>query len=453
MSVAHLTAPERTLLRCREYGEIDVPLERLLQADGALRVAEKVLDQYVTADFKGGRIRLRAKGISGIFALTDDITVQVRPRFPLSNLTHMVSVCGYVPTVLAALREYRVTDHWQDWILDVLTDALLIAVESIEERGLLRTYRRRTDSSSFPHGRIEMTATVNRFASRGIKHKAGYSWFEKTADNAANRCLKAAVELLHHRCRTRHLSGDVRTRITRLGNMLRLFEEVADDRHGKCLDDPVVRGTAPLPESRLYYRPALDLATAVIRRQGLDLDSPTGSVSAGSLLVKTEDLFESFVRLSLQRTFTNHPEFSVLDGNIEPGRRPLYKELRSEEKESLPDHAAIATGNVPTATPDILVSRPDGSVPLVADVKYTEVTRYAERDELEQVMLYGVRYASRIAMTIHPRRKNADGGLVIAGRIGGVLVAQYRVDLAVSDLDAEMAAMSDSLADLVAATS
>jgi 5-methylcytosine-specific restriction enzyme subunit McrC len=453
LPVTHLTAPERTIVRCTEYGEIDVAFDRLVGANGGLRIAEDVLDQYVTADFKGGRVRLRAKGVSGIFALTDDITVQVHPRFPLNSLTHMVSVCGYVPTALAALREYRVTDHWQDWMLDVVTDALLIAVETIEEQGLFRTYRRRTDSSSYPHGRIEITATMNRFASRGINHKAVYSWFERTVDNPVNQCLKAAAKFLHHGHRTRQLSADVRTRIARLGNILRLFEEVSEDRHHKCLDDPIVQGAAALPEARLYYRPALDLAAAVLRGHGLDLDSSTGAVSAGSLLVKTEDLFESFVRLSLQRAFMDHPGLSVLDGNTLPGRRPLYDQLSSEESESLPEHAALTTGNMPTATPDILVTRPDGSVPLVADVKYTKVTRYAERDELEQVMLYGVKYASHVALTIHPRRKSAAGGLVIAGRIGDVLVAQYRVDLAASDLDSEMAAMADSLANLVVATS
>ena len=52
----------------------------------------------------------------------------------------------------------------------------------------------------------------------------------------------------------------------------------------------------------------------------------------------------------------------------------------------------------------------------------------------------------------HPRRHNADGGLVVSGTIGDVLVAQYRVDLAADDLDAEMVAMAQSLEALIAAT-
>jgi len=242
----------------------------------------------------------------------------------------------------------------------------------------------------------------------------------------------------------------VRQRIARLGNALRLLEEVPDDPHRKCLEDPVVRGLAQLPEARLYYRPGLDLAVAVLRGQGFDLDATSGTIAAGSLLVKTEDLFEDFVRLSLQDALADHPELSVLDGNIDPGKRPLYAHLSAEESDSLPQHTPVAPGDAPNVNPDVLFTRLDESVPLVADVKYTNVTRYAERDELEQVMLYGVRYASPIVLTIHPRRRNTDGGLIVAGRIGGILVAQYRIDLAADDLDAEMATMSDSLVELIA---
>ncbi|MFT8179766.1 5-methylcytosine restriction system specificity protein McrC [Mycobacteroides chelonae] len=448
----HLTASSRLLVPCREYGDIDVPPNRLIRADGTLRITDEVLKHYVTGDFKDGRFRLRAKGVSGIFALTEDITVQVRPRFPLTNLTHMVSVCGYAPTALAAMREYKLTDDWQDWMLDVVTDSLLVAVRTMEELGLLRTYRRRTDSGSYPHGHIEMSVTINRFAARDVNHKAVYTWWEKTPDNPPNRCIKAAIQHLYRLNRTRLFSGDMRPRIARLGNALRLLEEVSDDPHRKCLEDPVVRGLTQLPEARLYYRPGLDLAVAVLRGQGFDLDATTGTIAAGSLLVRTEDLFEDFVRLSLQRALADHPELSVLDGNVLPGRRALFEDLAPEELKALPEHAMVQ-GGAHTATPDIIITRPDGSVPLVADAKYTRVTGNADRGEIEQVLLYGVRYTSPVVLTIHPRQKNTDGGLVVAGRIGDILVAHYRVDLAAADLDSEMNAMADSLTNLVAATS
>lgn len=449
----HLAAPERQFVTCKEYAEIQVAPEQVMTSGGQLRIPDEVLNHYVATDFKDGRLRVRALGVSGVFALTDDITVQVRPRFPLTNLTHMVSVCGYVPTALAAMRTYSPTDKWEDWMLDVVTDAFLVATETIEERGLLRTYRRRIDESSYPHGRIEVGATINRFASRGIDHKATYSWFEKSADNPANRCLRAAALQLHGLYRSKALEKGVRERISRLGNALRLLEEASDDRRRSFMDDSLVRGGAELPESREYYRPALDLAMIALQGRGLDLDAAGGPVSMGSLLVKTEDLFESFVRLSLQRALSEHPELSVLDGNVAPGKRALYRGIVPGVIASLPPHSPVGAGQAPDATPDVLFEDVTGHFPLVADVKYTNAHRYAERSELEQVMTYGVRYRSPVVLTIHPRRHNADGGLVVSGNIGDILVAQYRVDLAADDLDAEMIAMAQSLEALIAATS
>lgn len=452
-AVVHLTAAGRTLIRCREYGVIEVEPERVMLPDGSLRILAGVLGKYVTADFKDGRLRLRANGVSGLFALTEDITVQVRPRFPLTNLTHMTAVCGHVPTALPALREYRRTDRWQDWMLDVVADALLTALDVIEDHGLLRTYRRRTESSSYPHGRIEMAPTIRRFAARGVNHKAVYSWFERTADNPPNRCLKDAVSQLHSRYSARPREGD-RHRITRLGNALRILAEVSADPHHKSLNSSQVRGTAALPEARAYYRPALDLAVSVLQGDGFDLDASTGSLLAGSLLVKTEDLFEQFIRLSLRRALLGHPGVQVEGGNAEPWKRALYTGVPDDVLGRLPPHQLASAGapkSGPTATPDIVFATPDGSFPLVADVKYTKVHTYADRDELEQVLLYGVRYSSPAVLTIHPRRPDTVGGLVISGRVGDILVAQYRVDLAADDLDAEMVTMGETLAELIAA--
>ena len=73
----HLTTPGRQLVACKEYAEIPVSPADLLGADGALRVAEGVLNRYVDVDFADGRLRVRARGVSGVFALTDEVSVQV----------------------------------------------------------------------------------------------------------------------------------------------------------------------------------------------------------------------------------------------------------------------------------------------------------------------------------------------------------------------------------------
>lgn len=191
--------PAWRIIPCKEYGRIDVAPEDVLGSDGRLNLAPGVLNKYVRADFADDAFRLSALGVSGLIPLTDRIAVRVRPRFPLSGLTHMVTVCGYSPAPLAVLRDYHATDRQEDWLLDVMTEGLLSTIDAISLKGLLRTYVRRAEVGSYPHGRINTTASMLRFAAHGINHKAEYSWFERTADNPPNRCLKSAVVSLHSR--------------------------------------------------------------------------------------------------------------------------------------------------------------------------------------------------------------------------------------------------------------
>ncbi|MEV8238330.1 hypothetical protein AB0P23_24050 [Rhodococcus sp. NPDC077669] len=442
------SARGRKVLTAQEYGPIDVDPGDVIGPDGRLALTPGVLGKYVRADFKNNELRLSAMGVTGLIPLTDRLTVQVRPRFPLRNLTYMVSVCGYTPTVLSALREYTSTDQFDDWMLDVMADALIAAFETITLNGLLRTYHRRTEVSSYPHGRIDTTATLLRLASRGINHLAQYSWFERTIDNPPNRCLKSAMTMLHRRYLRHDRHRGSRARIAKLGEALRVLHTVTLEPQPFSLDDQQVRGTLPLPETRNYYRPALELAIAILTGRGISLDASTGTISMQSLLVKTEDLFEEFVRLSLQRSLAERPGLFVLDGNNAPGKLPLYEDLSPAERALLPDHAMPQGGKAPEANPDIVFRLEDGSHPVVFDVKYTEVHSYTPRSEMEQVLLYGLRYRSPVALTIHPLRSGTPG-LHIAGRIGTVIVAQYRVDLAAQELDAEMEKMALCIAEFI----
>ena len=446
-SAAPLTL--RRIVSCREYGRIEVEPNQVLAPDGRLRLAAGVLNKYVRADFNDSGVQLWAKGVVGLFPLTDDIALQVRPRFPLRNLTHMVNACGRAPTVLSALREYLPTQQSSDWLLDVLADSLLAGLETIAANGLLRTYVIRTEVSAYPHGRIDTTATVLSQTSRGIDHRAQYSWFERTVDNPPNRCLKGAVAFLYMRYLHAPRRSGVRVRIARLGDAMRMLKNVATEKHPNSVNDPQVRGARLLPVSRAYYRPALDLAVVVLTGRAVNLDEYGLGIRLPSLLVNTEDLFEDYVRLSLQRAFGGDPQLTVLDGSRDPGVLSLYEEVSEERRQDLPDHVSLLDGSAATAEPDIVL-RMNGAHPLVADVKYTNVRWHADRSEVEQVVLYGLRYNSPVVMTVHPKRADSTKGLHLSGHIGSLIVMQYRVDLGAEDLEAEMFEMAESLRVLIA---
>lgn len=437
--------PIPQVLEAREYGVIPVAPGQLLTGDGRLTLRPGVLNHYVRVAFKADRVQLYALGFVGLIQITDEVIVQVRPRFPVRNLTLMVEACGYLPCAIETLRQYQANVPRKEWIDDVLADSFLDAFDRISLYGLLKTYRRQSEDGSFPHGRINVKGSMSRYAARGINHRVEYSWFERTADNPPNRCLKSAALLLHSRYVHAERRSGVRTRLGRIGNVLRALRDVEAD---PSLDDPQVRGYAALPESRSYYRPALDLAVAILNDSGINLDNDAGSVTLPSLLIKTEALFEDFVRTELTQLLGDEPGLSVLDGNKEPGRLPLYEELDRAELLALPPHQTPRADN-PRANPDLVFKLDDGSYPLIADLKYTEVSEYAERSSVEQVIVYAVRYRSPIALTIHPRTAGATKGLHVAGRIGSIVTAHYRVDLGAADLRAEMREMAKTLSLLI----
>lgn len=446
--LSHVTEPEWTIVTTAEYETISLSAEEILGPGGRLNLASGVINRYVKPGFSDGIVSLSAQGVLGLIPITNHVAVQVRPRFPIRNLTHMLTVTGRPTTILPALRDYKTTEQSSAWIVDVMADALLLAIDTISSGGLLRDYHRRIESGSYPHGRIDMTTTATRLAARGVNHEVQFSWFERTADIAPNRCVKAALMTLHgHYARDPHRAG-VRSRIARLANALRLFEEVEPESWRTSLADPIVRGTAQLPQSRSYYRPTLDLAVAILTGRGIDIDTDSDDLAAPTLLVEMEDLFEDFVRVSLQSAMSSHPDLSVLDGNAE-GKKKLYEPILATELSSLPTHRLVR-GRVRDAQPDIVFRRLQDQYPLIADAKYTNVVDYAKRTEVEQVVLYGHRYKSPVAMTIHPRLPDSEKGLFIAGRIGSTIVAQYRLDLGAPDLVTEVREMADTISGLIA---
>jgi len=424
-----------------EYGRIDVAPADVVGADGRLLLLPGVLNNYVRVDYRDGELRVSALGYCGLIPLTATMSVAVRPRFPLRNLSRMVAACGYPPAVVQVLRGYATTDGRDDWLVDVLADALLDEFEVISGEGLLRKYVERSDSSTAPHGRIAAGRTMSSFVSRGITYKAHHSWWERTADNPENRVIRAAFSWLHqHYVRAERRSG-VRHRISRIATALHRLAEVSADRRLDCLTDPVVRGARPLPQTRAYYRGALDLAVLIVLNRGVSLEGPGGALLLPSLLIKTEDLFEDYVRQRLQASFPGRGDLELLDGNT-TGRVTLFEDLEEQQVVALGGLGIPLPPSGAYAKPDLVLRSPRGTYPLVGDVKYTAVTPATGRDAVEQVILYGQRYRSPITMTVHPRQSNQTGGLHIAGRVGGTLVAQYRVDLDAEDLDAEVDEMA-----------
>jgi 5-methylcytosine-specific restriction enzyme subunit McrC len=407
----------------REYEPVDVPLSDLLDARGRLRLNSDVEAKgYFTVQLVKGLVRLQARGFVGLIPLNDRVVIDVKPRVPVASLGRLLRISGYIPSSLGAERAYAKDPAWNESLVDLYARWLVSRIDVIASAGLLRIYDRREETSSFPRGRIRTEATHTRLRPRGVRHRAVSSWFERTADNPANRCLKYAVWFLAGRLSIMgSRTASRRELLQRLNTLYGLFSSIPLDHSLAFLDDPFVSGARRLPSLREYYRPALDLGVAIIRRHAMDIEAKHQIFDLPSLVLDMNKIFESYVRNTLQVEEAKvNLEVEILDGNT-AGKKLLFDDPPSED-----------------ATPDIVYRDGDGRWPLVIEVKNVPVEGGSSRAAIEQVITYAATYRCSCVVLAHPRGTHQTwSGLRLQGNIGELAVYQYGFDLGAEDLESQ----------------
>lgn len=424
----------------REYDPVDVPLSDLLNAKGNLRLNPDVESKgYFTIQLTKGAVRLQARGYVGLIPLNDRVVIDVKPRVPVGNLGHLLRVSGYVPSSLGAERPYATDPTWNESLVDLFAGWLAARVDVIASEGLLLLYEQREEATSFPRGRVLADATLTQLRSRGIRHQAVSSWFARTADNPANRCLKYAIWFIAGRLAILgSRTASRRLLLQRLGALYELFSSVPLDHSLSFLSDPLVTGARAAPSLRRYYRPALDLAVAIVRRYAVDVEVTGRGVDLPSMVLDMDSVFEGYLRNTLQAEAARvGGGIDVLDGNA-AGKKPLFDNPPSEN-----------------ATPDIVFrAAAEHRWPLVIEVKNVPVSGNSSRGAIEQAVTYAAAYRCNQVVLAHPRARNQGGvGLRPQGRIGDLAVYQYVFDLEAPDLLAEELKFADSMFDLCATDS
>ncbi|MDQ3725283.1 MAG: McrC family protein [Actinomycetota bacterium] len=431
---ARSPAKHPIVYRAREYDPIDVPLSDLLNAKGRLRLNPDVESKgYFTIQLTKGAVRLQARGYVGLIPLNDRVIIDVKPRVPVANLGHLLRVSGYVPSSLGAERPYATEQAWNESLVDLFAGWLAAKVDVIASEGLLLLYEQHEEATSFPRGRVLAGATLTQMRPRGIRHQAVSSWFARTTDSPANRCLKYAIWFIAGRLAILgSRTASRRQLLQRLGALYELFSSVPLDHSLSFLSDPLVTGARETPSLRRYYRPALDLALAIVRRYAVDVEVAGRGVDLPSLVLNMDSIFEGYLRNTLQGGAGRAGGgVDVLDGNA-AGKKPLFDEPPSE-----------------SATPDIVFRAAGHRWPLLIEVKNVPVNGNSSRGAIEQAVTYAAAYRCNRVVLAHPRARHQGGsGLRLQGRIGGLKVYQYVFDLGATDLLAEELKFADSMFDL-----
>jgi len=430
--------PAPIVYNLEEYATAEVPLSDLVDDDGQLRLNSDVQARgYITVQLIKGRVSLQATGCVGLIPLNERVVINVVPRVPVANLSRLVRVSRYMPDSLLSERGYERGDEWNESLLHLYARTVIERVEMIASSGLLREYRRDEVDTSFPRGRVLLGPTYGRLRPKGITYKVTTSRFEHTSDNAANRSLKYTIWFLADWLnRLPRTTGGHRELLLRLGTLYELFGgEVPLDHSLAFLRDPQVRGARPLPSLRQYYRPALDIAVAIVLEHAIKFEGEKTAVELPSLVLNMSKVFEGYLRAVLRTHAVNSSwDVEVLDGNTE-GKKPLFDQAPSED-----------------ATPDIVLrDRRDGRYPVIVEVKNIPADGNSSRSAIEQAVTYAAAYRCDRLVLAHPRgHGQAFSGLRLQGRIGGLSLYQYVFNLASDSLDNEDSRFSQAIVGLLA---
>jgi len=415
-----------------ELSDTEIPVTELM-VDGVPEIYPWVDDTELLEVYRKRRTwKLKAGRHIGLIPINDYSMLDVRPRVPVKNLTHIMRIAEDKPRELETFLSYYSERHeGLPSMLDFFARTLVDRIDDIALDGLHREYLRKSESTSFPRGRIHIGETMRRHSTRGIGHHVAASWYEPTTDTPPNRCLKYTLWLLADQYNaTKKRNNNL---IRRLERAYHLFSGVSLDTSLAFLNSSTVRDPETLPSIRAYYKPALYLALLILQNRGISFTDRKGRILMSSLLINLQTTFEKYARNVLRARLRDfETEVRVLDGNLkgpDGGQKPLF------------DDPIGTSRDEQSASPDIVFKRTtpsaDGSYRtlLVAEVKYKDFVKPG-RDETNQAITYAASYRAPVVI-IHPRVEEKTHGMSLPKHIYAHTIYHYAFDLAAQNPDAE----------------
>ena len=348
-----------TVLQIKEFDQYRIDPDRFIE-DGRLNVRGDV-QRYFDFRFNGGYLVIQPKGWIGVIPLKSDLSVEVQPRIQ-SDISRMLELSGVVPTMLSdIIRGYRRQGNLIPALIHVYAEALEYSTRNMVKYGFLREYRRIEQITSTPTGRILAGQTISRVHSRGQRHKAVISRFERTTDVQVNRLIVASAYALQAATEwnKESLGSEIR-RVHQILNVCLLrLSGIKHDIRQEFRGDPLVTGRLKLPSSKSHYESVLSLSKAILDLSGVALDEPRGPIEMPSMVLEMWRVFEGYIRRLLEKAFADKElPIEVLDGNE---MAPVGGGMQS----------IFETGVPRPATPDVVFRWPNAphGHPLVVDVQ------------------------------------------------------------------------------------
>lgn len=409
---------QKTVIATRERGTVVVSPSDLFSKNGNLRFLPDALDRSRIQINQGGNgIHLKIGGIIGRLPVTENLVLDISPKFPIGNLARLLSRSDQVLNRrVGADRLYDFTS-WTGYLPELLLRSFAIQLRNVQTEGVHRNYIRNC-RDDVPRPKIDFRKSEQAFWARGIPTRAKIEAFDFSTNNAVNRILKAALLVgLSLTDGEATLNNERQIFAENLKSYARISAAAADNIE-YIYEDAV----ATLPHFKIGHHKALEVARELIRRSSPLLEFADRRVRLPSFIINLDTVFESYIRNCLRNDLqTLHPGSQVNDGN-EAG---YSKSLLNDNQKF-------------TIKPDLIFRRSTDEPPfLIGDLKYK--TKPTE-DDRYQILTHTLSYQCKKAILIYPKRSGRAGGLIRIGQIGPtefpIELFEYHFDLS-SDLEKE----------------
>lgn len=345
-------------------------------------------------------VNLRALGLIGYLPLTSEIVLNLRPKFPVTNLWRMLAVADEsYDRVLSVLRSYEHDDASPPHQL--LARGFCHYLRAIIDQGVARGYYREP-YTGFYKPKVQFGRTVSRHLSRGDDLTISGDVFAYSSSLPVNAVLKSAC-LAFLRILPRNAKWlSERSVILEALNALHRVSSAEMRVGDEALADTTPRWV------RESYRGALS-AYAMLRgytQIGFGYDAQGSELP--SFLFSLDSIFESYVRNVFRKSLSDR-KIAVLDGNTPRHQGRLF----------------LDNNRFPTK-PD-LIFRQNKVVVGLAEVKYKQEIKEEDR---YQVLSHVLAAQCKVGVWISPAPVGQSGGLSYVGSIStGAKFHHYLLDI------------------------
>lgn len=391
------------VLKAKERSRIDIPVGELLEKGGVLSLDERLIGKGLVEIRQVGRVlKLQINGVVGRLPLTENLSIDVSPKFPVSNLNRMVYSAGsQLKSQFEEARPYAKTKH-KELLPFPIVASFCKAMDQVLKAGLQRSYERKTIEGAFKP-KIDFGKSQQRYWAKLRPTETVSQQFIFTNSNSANQALKLATLISRSLSRGNDLLNGFQPTLIK---SLQRLERVPLVRPVQLIGrrDDIERSC---PTSRPELAEALRLAFELIAKTDVSLNVADKGLQLESYLISLDSIFESYIRWVMNPVGeTAHRTLTAVDGNRRPHMQPLFSDKRQ-----------------PPAKPDFIFKDSRGVV-MIGDAKYKTSPREEDR---YQVISHALAYDVKRAVIVYPKQN--DGPTTGLHRLGLVGPQQRGIEL------------------------